>query len=780
MEAPSSPTHRALRRLARLYGVQTEYRNVANQRCAASAETLLAVLKALGAPLSGPGDVADAVRQARDARVRCAVPPVAVAWDGLGACRLVIRQSQAADAYVCQWVLENGDGFQHAGSLGELTTLARRQVEGAAYLVKRLPLAPPGGRPLPWGYHRLTFQTGRALGEHTLVISAPRTAWHPQASAPRSAWGVFAPLYALRRESSWGAGDFTDLETLMAFVSGMGGSLAATLPLLATTWELGGDASPYSPSTRLFWNELYVDVTRVAEFAACSEAQRLAGSDAWLHEQRRLAALPRVDYPAVMARKRPVLQCLAAWFRQHGSAARREALEQFCRAVPDAAEFACFRAVGERRGCVWPHWPEALRRGEVSDGDYDRDVFDYHLYTQWQVYEQLQHLADVAQQRHMLWYLDFPLGVNAAGYDVWKYRDVFASGAAAGAPPDPFFVHGQNWGFPPLHPQRLREGGYYYFIRCLRRHLQFARLLRLDHVMGLYRMYWVPHGHSAQDGAYVRYAVDELLAIVVLESHRHQALVVGENLGTVPAAVDDALRRHQLWGMYVLQYAVRPDDQPPLSPPGPGEVASLNTHDMPTFAAFWNALDVEDRPDLGLLDPDAAQRERDRRARLRQRLRAFLTAQRCWPHEAPRSPSAAAAEDTPESTAQGCWLHEAPRSPSAAAVKNTPDPAATEATEATRDGASQGQAALAADTLPALQGCLNYLARSDAPVVLVNLEDLWLETRPQNTPGTTHQRPNWQCRTRYTLEALQQLPAVRDALTAVARQRPSGRPAHGS
>jgi 4-alpha-glucanotransferase len=733
-----------LRHLARLYGVQTEYRNVAGQRCAASTETLLAMLQALGAPLARVDEAADAVRHARSTLARRTMPPVAVAWDGLGSCRLTIRLPQADDAYACQWVLESGQGLQQTGALSQLPTIAQRHVEGETYLVKRLPLQQPDGRPLPWGYHRLTFHSGRALGQHTLVIAAPRTAWHPEPAAEGRTWGVFAPLYALRRQQGSGAGDFTDLETLMAFVSELGGGLAATLPLLATAWELGGDPSPYSPSTRLFWNELYLDVTRIAEFAACGEAQRLAASDAWRHEQQRLAQLPRVDYPAVMALKRPVLECLAAWFGAQGSAARRDALQQFCRRVPDAVEFARFRAAGERRGATWPHWPQALRQGSIAEDDYDPAVFHYHLYTQWQVHEQLHHLSELARRRHMLWYLDFPLGVNADGYDVWKYRDVFACGAAAGAPPDPFFSRGQNWGFPPQHPQRQREGGYFYFIQCLRRHLQFARLLRIDHVMGLYRMYWIPHGLGAQQGAYVRYPADELLAIVVLESHRHGALIVGENLGTVPPAVDEALHRHELWGMYVLQYAARPDDEPPLSPPGRGEVASLNTHDMPTFATFWNALDVDDRLDLGLLDAAGAQRERDRRATLRQRLRALLSAQSCWPPDE-AAPEAIIARD---------------QAPDAATAGDLPVPPGP---------------ALAGDTHAALRGCLQYLARSDAPVVLVNLEDLWLETRPQNTPGTTHQRHNWQNRTRYTLEALQQLPAVRDVLHDVAQQRSTRR-----
>ncbi|MDY0170331.1 MAG: 4-alpha-glucanotransferase [Thermoguttaceae bacterium] len=510
-------------------------------------------------------------------------------------------------------------------------------------------------------------------------------------------WGVFLPLYALHRESSDGAGDFSDLEALMEWTAGRGGSLVATLPLLATLWELTDDPSPYNPASRLFWNEFYLDPRRIPGFAR-GDCPPRSDPEAGL-----------VDYRQEMAEKRRVLQSLAEAFFNADSP-RREALVQECRKNPELEQFARFRAVGERQGRPWPQWPEPLRSGTVGAADYDESVFRYHLFTQWQVEKQLEALAGHAQRLNLLWYLDFPLGVAGAGYDAWREPELFVRGASGGAPPDSFFTKGQDWGFPPFHPDNLRRQGYRYFIRALRNHLRYARVLRFDHVMSLYRLYWVPHGFPATDGGYVRYRMDELCAILTLESHRFGARIVGENLGTVPAAVNEALSRHRLDDMYVLQYETNPEKGPTLRPPPPTSVASVNTHDMPQFAAYWQGLDIEDRVDLGLFTPEEAEAEGARRSELRTQLAAFLREEGLLDSDAP-------------------------------------------------------------DMAAVLEACQAYLAKSPARIVLVNLEDLWGETGPQNVPGTYRERPNWRRKAKHPLEMFGEMPAVGRILETVHRLR---------
>jgi 4-alpha-glucanotransferase len=303
-----------------------------------------------------------------------------------------------------------------------------------------------------------------------------------------------------------------------------------------------------------------------------------------------------------------------------------------------------------------------------------------------------------------------PLGTHREGYDVWRYQGLYALGAAGGAPPDPVFTQGQNWGFAPIHPERSREQGHAYWIAYLRHHLRYARMLRFDHVMGLHRLYWVPEGLPASEGAYVRYPAEEFYAVLCLESQRHQAVIVGENLGTVPPEVDGALARHGVTGMYVAQYEFRPPPRRPLRPIPRDVVAGVNTHDMPPFHAWFRGADLEDRQQLGLLTRANVQRER--------RLRRLIIA--------------ALRKSLPTS---GGFV----------------------------DNSSQAGILL--------WRLLKALAGSEARYLLLNLEDLWLEVLPQNVPGTSSERVNWRRRLRLSMEEVVKDPGVAAWLAAVRRRR---------
>lgn len=695
----------AIHRLAGLYGVEREYLDVRGRRQQASPETLLRVLQVLGAPVSRPEDVPAAIRARRSALGQTLIEPVAVAWDGKATIALRLPASTAG-RFRAELELETGGDLHESGRLVELPVARQEQIEGRRFLVRRLRLAG-----VPPGYHRLTLAAAGRTAQ-SLLISAPRIAHGGSAGEATRNWGVFLPAYALHRRTSWGGGDFSDLAALIDWAAEQGASLVAALPMLASN-DVAADPSPYSPTSRFFWNEFYVDVTRLPELARSPDARRILQSPA---TRRLLATLRRqrlVDYERQMGLKRRVMERLAGrLFADRGE--RRDALEGYCRVHPDALRYAQFRAALERQGRPWRQWPHRLRNGVLRPGDYDESAFQYHLYAQWQADEQLGAAVAHAQAKNLLWYLDYPLGVDGQGYDVWRQPELFAQGVCGGAPPDAFFTKGQNWGFPPLDPLQCRAQGHRYFVAALRRHLGLARLLRFDHVMGLYRLYWVPDGMEASQGTYVRYPMEELLAILSLESRRHQATIVGENLGTVPPEVDAALARHGIRAMHVVQYEIRADRRRPLRPIPASSVASLNTHDMPTFTAFLNALDVGDRVDLRLLEPDEEGAERAKRAAQHRALIAFL--QR-------RGLLAAGIED---------------------------DPAVTEA-------------------------CLAYLARSPAATVLVNLEDLWGETLQQNTPGTTGAvRPNWRRRTKLRWEEIRRLPAVLRALARVGAERSHG------
>ena len=522
------------------------------------------------------------------------------------------KQRQEADPDALLLVLRAmGAGVEQFDDVTD--ALARRKEELSNRAVEPVMVAWDGlldGRRFEFGYHDTEMK-----GRKTFIISAPKKAYFPSRKSP--SWGLFAPIYALHSKRNPNAGDLTDFEDLISWIGDLGGSVAATLPLLAAFLDEPFEASPYAPASRLFWNEFYVDVARVPEFAANAEAKRLA--------ERRPRRTKFVDYRAEMAYKRRILEELSRTFFADAKPERLHAFGKFVREHKGVEEYARFRAVTDRQRSGWNAWPSRLRNGTIRKGDYDEDAKNYHIYSQWIVQEQLQHLAQKASAQGQFLYLDLPLGLHPDSYDIWHDPDVFVHNVSGGAHPGPEFSKGQNWGFPPMHPEALRLNRYQYVISYIRNHLQFARLLRIDHVMGLHRLYWIPKELSGDKGVYVEYPAEELYAILSLESHRYQAGIVGENLGTVPPAVNAAMARHDIRQMYVLQYEIAGDPKKlSLRPVAKKCVGSLNTHDMPPFRAFWEGTDIDDRLDLGFLNAKGAREERRNRKAMQKSLASFL------------------------------------------------------------------------------------------------------------------------------------------------------------
>lgn len=690
---PTSLT-RDLRALARLYNVQTSYYDIFGERRRSPVEAVLQVLKALGASLERMEDVPDALRERRLSLYRSSLDPVVVGWDGrLLNLKLRFAAKHAEEPIRYEVELEGSESRAGACEARPFTRAKVEVIEGIQYGARLISIP----ETFPFGYHRLRLIVGQQIRE-ALLICAPERG-HGPPGEERRAWGIFLPLYALQSEQSWGAGDLSDLERLLEWTGSLGAKAVGTLPLLAAFLDDGPfDPSPYSPASRLFWNEFYLDVSRIPELTRCPAARDLAASEAFRAEIQGLRAAPLVDYRRLMALKRRVLEELCRYLHAEQSE-RASAFHRFVESHPQAGDYARFRAAVERARKTWMEWPQAQRDGALEPGDYDEAAKRYHLYVQWVAQEQIHGVARRTAGTGAELYLDFPLGVHRAGYDVWREREAFAAEASGGAPPDYFFTKGQNWGFPPLHPERLRASGYRYYIAALRHHLRFASRLRIDHVMGLHRLYWIPPGLEATEGVYVHYRPEEFYAILSLESHRYRSLIVGENLGTVPPYVNAAMAKHNVHGMYVGQFAVRTDSHPAVEEIPQLTVASLNTHDTPTFAAFWRGSDIEDRIELKLLDEAEAGRERQHRCLQREALVAFLRSRGMM----------------------------SDASPDAEAV---------------------------------LKAWLGHLAGEPAELILVTLEDLWLETQPQNVPATWNDRPNWRRKARYSFEELSRMDSI--------------------
>jgi 4-alpha-glucanotransferase len=667
---------KSLRRLATAYGVLTSYYGI-DGLSRARPEALLAVLRILGAPLERIEDADDALRQSRDHAARRLVPPVVTLWeDEPPGAPLTHLDGESGRARVSLTLEDGSERGEDVDLEGLPIARARRGL-----VDRRLPLPR-----LPAGYHRLEVALGERRSETTLV-RAPTRSYRGEESDRARRWGLFAPLYGLHSNDSFGVGDFSDLARLVDLVSRHRGSFAATLPFLATFPD---EPSPYSPASRKFWNELFVDPRLAPEWES---ARSFASGSDFLSRLDRERREPLVDYSAIHALKRPLLETMS----REALRARPGFVDHLVRARPDAVEYARFRAAAERRGTPWPSWSEPVPREDFAD-----PAFLYHFYSQALAEAQIEGAATEAERKGVRLYFDMPLGVHGFGFDTWSRPSLFAKGAEVGAPPDPVFPDGQSWGFPPVVPEKSRIEGHRYWRECLGHVMRHAALLRIDHVMGMHRQFWIPAGFEKRDGVYVRYPAEELHAVVSLESHRHRSELVGENLGIVPEAVNQALHRHRWREIYVLQFRLTGNPENPLEPATSNVVASFNTHDTPTFAGFRRCRDLEERVEAGSLDREEARELARGRA------------------------AAVAALD--------------------ARVGFAGD---------SRDVSRE-----------CLVGWLRLLLESEADLVAVNLEDLWLEEEPQNVPGRVD-RPNWRRKLRHGLASLP--PEVVALLASISR-----------
>jgi 4-alpha-glucanotransferase len=554
---------------------------------------------------------------------------------------------------------------------------------------------------LPLGVHRLVLERARVRRQIPL-LAAPRTLRVPT----EKRLAVFLPLYSVQTSRGLGVGTFAELAELVRWAEEAARAFVGTLPLFPAFLDKPFDPSPYAPVSRLFWNELFIDPTRAPEWRAPEVRRLVAGAPF----RKRAAAARRgryVDYQLSWRLTRLVLGAMSRAAR-----ARPARWAEIDGSVNSGvARYARFRAAVEATSAGWHDWPSRWRRGEPSLAEIDRAAIDAYTYAQSLAESQVSRLWREGRSISPL-YLDLPVGVHAAGYDVWRHPELFLQGISAGAPPDGLHAGGQTWGFPPMHPTAGRADGYAHLRAILRRMFGVAGVVRIDHVMWLQRMYCIMPGFAADEGAYLSYPVEELLAIVMIEAARAGAVVVGEDLGTVPDSMRRRMRRSGILGMHVQQFAFGDEPGSAIQEPPAHCLASLNTHDTPTFAAFWRADDVTLRQSLGHIDAAGAKRERAWRRRMQRAVRAGLRA------------------------------------------RGLP----------ARDARSVGV------SLMRLQ------ARSAAPITLVNLEDLWGERRPQNVPGTSAEHPNWRRRAARSLSALQDDRSVNGALRAIAADRRQPKP----
>jgi 4-alpha-glucanotransferase len=441
---------------------------------------------------------------------------------------------------------------------------------------------------LPLGYHQLVGRRGMP----SRLIVAPATCYLPDDFVT---WGWAIQLYAARSRRSWGLGDLADLRWLGRWAREQGAGIALINPLAAPAPTVPQQASPYFPSSRRFRSPLYLRIEEV-EGARDVEAVRPLS-----HAAHRLNRDRLIDRDEIFSLKSRALEAIWAAARQRTDGR----FEQFRREQAGLREFATFCALAEQFGGSWRQWPAEYRHPQsphvtrAARSGRIRERIAYHEWLQYQIDRQLARASKAMPVMQ-----DLPIGFDAAGADAWSFQDVLAHGMSVGAPPDEFNTKGQNWGLPPFVPDRLRAAGYEPFVQTIRACLRHAGGLRLDHVMGLFRLFWIPEGSPARDGAYVYGHPEDLLAIVALESQRARAVIVGEDLGTVEETTREQLASHRILSYRLLWFektspARYPEDA----------LAAVTTHDLPTVVGLWSGSDLDVQHELGLAPNEAGTRE---------------------------------------------------------------------------------------------------------------------------------------------------------------------------
>lgn len=626
-----------LHHLAALAGVGTAYRDAWGGMRSVAAETLIAILSTLGIAAATPGEIADSFALLAVEPWRALLPPVVVVRAPAPPVVPLTVLARFMGGRI-EWLIAGEDGMLRAGAVAAeaLPVLAMDERSGC----RRLALALP--HDLPLGYHRLQVTAGAMAGE-TILILTPAGCFLPEALAAGGRdWGLTVQLHSLRSARNWGMGDFTDLARVAALAARQGAQALGVNPLHALFPAEPRHISPYSPSSRLFLNPLYLDVEAVPDFADCAAAHARMAAPEFQIALEQARAGEEIDHAAVAVLKQPIFAALYQTFAERhlggadGAAlsARGAAFRCFQQeSGPPLAAYAVFNALDAAacaagQGPAWRNWAPALRDAQSAAvkafAETHHAAVEQHQYLEWEADRQLAAAASAGQSAGLGLglYRDLAVGVDPNGADAWTNPGVLAKGATVGAPPDQLNLKGQDWGFAPLHPMALRRQAYAPFIAALRATMRHAGVLRLDHVMALKQLYCVPQGAPPVAGAYVAYPFEDLLGILALESTRQRCAVIGEDLGTVPEGFRERLGEARVLSYRVLLFEKDAGGcfHPPAAYPA-GAAATVATHDLPTLKGFWLERDLEWRRELGLYPSEvAAEADRQGRAEDRRRL----------------------------------------------------------------------------------------------------------------------------------------------------------------
>lgn len=609
---------------------------------------------------------------------------------------------------------EDGQSGDWEADLQDLPQAQSIDMDGRTWVQRRVCIP----MEMPLGYHDVSLQLGDMTARTRYIVTPDRAWTDPQLGRGGRAAGIAISLYGVRSARNWGCGDFGDLPSVVDFVADeLQGSFVSLNPLHAIHNRRPYNTSPYLPNCSFYQNFLYLDIESMEEFVKCRRALQLRQSAGVMAEIDALRATPFVEYERISALKLRFLKLLFLQFLREwraGSARARE-FDSFREREGDLLEaFATYSALDEylhRRNpdlWLWPDWPEPYRDPSSPETKafrkkHWRSVMFYQ-FLQWQIDLQLRQAQQRARDRHLSigLYHDLALATDRFGSDLWAHRPFYVSGCRVGSPPDDFAPAGQDWGFPPPDSDRHREDGYRLFAESIRKNCRHGGALRIDHVMRFFRLYWIPDGSDATEGAYVKERSDDFVRILALESVRNQVVVVGEDLGTVEPDVRETLARFGILSYRLFYFEKNPQNGFRRNDEYPRRaLVSSTTHDLPTLAGFWMGADIEARRAAGVLDEAGYRDQMATRLIEKQKMLDVLFLQKLLPEHLPRQ-----AAGYPDLTGE---LHNA---------------------------------------------IVGFLALTPSQLLAINQEDLTKELEQQNLPGTTWQYPNWGRKMRFTVEQL--------------------------
>lgn len=679
IHAPASDNIDELRRVADANGVATGFWDWYGNWVGVSASTLLKVLGALGLPLdesSTVGDVHEAMRLTEEREWRRTLPPTIVARQG-GGYMFPVHVPDGSWVNV-QWVLEDG----RKGACDQVDRyIAPRMIDGE--LVGRATFDVPHWLPLGW--HRLVATVEGGHVESATLIIVPNTLSLPLLDSSRRVWGVNAQLYSTRSASSWGIGDASDLADLAAVCADKGADFLLINPVHASQPVSPLENSPYLPVSRRWLNPIYIRPESIEEYASLPQASR-AAIEQLRDETRQFATREDlIDRDCSWEAKRKALEAIFAVPRSYH---RQSQLDCFIeRGGSELSNYALWCALVEREGTI--ELPEDLARSSAPRVELERlelaERVDFYQWCQWVVAEQLEHAQHVAREVGMEIGImaDLAVGVHPYGSEKWSRPELFASGMSVGAPPDVYSQQGQNWSQPPWSPRSLADSGYLPLRDMVRAALANAGAVRIDHILGMFRLWWIPDGRAATEGTYVYYDHEAMMGVILLEAQRAGAVVIGEDLGVVEPWVRDYLRERGVLGTSVVWFEKEGSGWP-LRPEHYRDraLAAVNIHDLPPTLGYIRGIQTTLRSELGLLTDDI---------------------------------ETVRAGDRLELEQVGVRLHE----------------------YGCIDGAEPSER-------ETVEGLYRYVAKTPSKLVVASLVDAVGDVRPQNMPGTgADQYPNW-------------------------------------